>query len=894
MAKLYPPSIEGKLPAFAGGTLRVPLTMNRSVKKDEVFGMRALVKTVQTGQIKATLIGSLTKDSVTGKYYGAFDLKDFKPDIGQYYKIQIAYVGENDKIGYYSTVGVAKYTTVPNLTIPGLEKNFYGKYTYLGEYSQEGKDTTEKVYSYCFELTDRDGNIVSTSGVKIHDASSDNSNTAISTDSWTLRRNLVKDVPYYIQYKVTTINGLEVSSAKYLVMEQDSVDIDTKLTLLTEVDYDNGGILLSFHPESDTSHAAVVNGSFVLVRSSSQDDFETWDEIYRFTYSYVNMEVGVPVPLWKDYSIQQGVEYVYALQGYNSYGLYSNRILSVNKNDRNKTGITADFEDIFLYDGERQLKIRFNPKVSNFKETVLENKMDTIGSQFPFVMRNGYVKYKEFPIAGLITLQNDPDELFLKGIQSEDFITRRELTPSTQQPTGELDNYVSSSNIQRERDFKIAVLEWLNNGKPKLFKSPTEGNYIVRLMNVSMTPNDTLGRMLHNFNCQAYEIAEYTFNNLVSLGLTILPESKTTRLKIGQIPLHTVSTMNKENLIKYYPDFQVQDDGTINLPSVSMANITEATPGTRLGLSFANSQGEVLIEIGDTGSYYVLINEYPLIAIRLIKGSWDDAKLTFNYVSNEPSDMFSSVSELILTDEIRQIIGNDFNTNIIVGLEDIKRDIGQFHYIKVVKRQIEKIWKINGSYYRTNIGLDKVDKWDRTMIYYVVNTGEYLDGSANKKIKNKIDYRFAVNPKEPNDYIDMGGRENPYPTNCTKCEWEGDETPVCPKCGADTETKFGDTFGRVEAIRNIEKVNSLYIGNGVIVDIAYRVRTKNYVVEDKNEEVCSVKQNWMNMKTKLEECIAHPYSTQDDYEKEVEKVEAAYKTYINKLKDVLLREGNNI
>jgi hypothetical protein len=65
-----------------------------------------------------------------------------------------------------------------------------------------------------------------------------------------------------------------------------------------------------------------------------------------------------------------------------------------------------------------------------------------------------------------------------------------------------------------ERNFKLDVLEWLNNGKPKLFRSPTEGNYIVRLMNISLSPEDTLGRMIHTFSCTAYEIAENNYNNL--------------------------------------------------------------------------------------------------------------------------------------------------------------------------------------------------------------------------------------------------------------------------------------------------------------------------------------------------------------------------------------------
>jgi len=62
--------------------------------------------------------------------------------------------------------------------------------------------------------------------------------------------------------------------------------------------------------------------------------------------------------------------------------------------------------------------------------------------------------------------------------------------------------------MYRERQFKTQALDWLTNGKPKLFKSSAEGNFIVRLMNVSLTPNDTLGRMLHTFNSTAYEIAD--------------------------------------------------------------------------------------------------------------------------------------------------------------------------------------------------------------------------------------------------------------------------------------------------------------------------------------------------------------------------------------------------
>jgi hypothetical protein len=78
---------------------------------------------------------------------------------------------------------------------------------------------------------------------------------------------------------------------------------------------------------------------------------------------------------------------------------------------------------------------------------------------------------------------------------------------------------LTSPNFRTERKFKLKVLDWLNNGKPKLFKTSGEGNYIVRLMNVSLSPNDTVGRLLHSFSATAYEIAEYNRDNLNKYNL---------------------------------------------------------------------------------------------------------------------------------------------------------------------------------------------------------------------------------------------------------------------------------------------------------------------------------------------------------------------------------------
>ena len=83
-------------------------------------------------------------------------------------------------------------------------------------------------------------------------------------------------------------------------------------------------------------------------------------------------------------------------------------------------------------------------------------------------------------------------------------------------PTSSLN--LISNNIKAERLFKMKLLDWLGNGEIKLFKSPSEGNYLVRLMNISLSPEDKLNRMLHTFACTAYEAKEFNFENLEKLG----------------------------------------------------------------------------------------------------------------------------------------------------------------------------------------------------------------------------------------------------------------------------------------------------------------------------------------------------------------------------------------
>jgi hypothetical protein len=265
--------------------------------------------------------------------------------------------------------------------------------------------------------------------------------------------------------------------------------------------------------------------------------------------------------------------------------------------------ITADFEDMFLTDKNRQLKIRFNPKVSSYKPTILESKIDTLGSKYPFIFRNGNVNYKEFPISGLLSYLADEKELFMQGVYPPEVNLERHnsvngvnITTEERLNIADAGSKLTSDNFFRERQFKTAALEWLTDGKPKLFRSPSEGNMIVRLMNTSLTPNETVGRMLHTFNSTAYEMADCTLENLETYGLLTPSVNPTISMK--------------------YAEELIGEEFTkpCNLYNVRIMN---ASPGTKYNIEFSDDAPEkiVPIVIGFTGVYYVDSDVYPVVSI---------------------------------------------------------------------------------------------------------------------------------------------------------------------------------------------------------------------------------------------------------------------------------------
>lgn len=846
--KLYPPQIAGTLPAFYANylgaiTIQVPFSMNAAVHETEVGGMKAIIKTVQNNAVilepdasridfdnNIAYFDIIVADENLDKYYDyqEIDLKDganwitktyyikngevYKLDdaneynekekyflrknkyfsMGQFYKIQVAYVEKDSgNVGYYSTVGVIKFTSLPQVTIPMLSRrkinlnqdSFVGLYsqgsftyqkvevteeTYVKNtyyYSVANKqyildnsltytanrqyytrhlimmpdnslymDATEKVHNFRFVIYDSTGAVYADSGEQVHNVEN-NTASYESIDYWAFNINLDEHSLYKIQYIITTNNLLTVRSPMYTIIQRQTIAPDYVLPLMASNNEEEGCITVSFDNNADMPKGQFIQGAFLLTRSCLEENYKTWEEVTRFRLYGTHPETWY----WQDFTVEQGKTYKYALQQYNDRDLYSRQEAS--------NAVMADFEHAFLYDGERQLKIKYNPKVATFKTDVLEQKVDTIGSKHPFIFRNGIVNYKEFSLSGLLSYMSDEANLFIDddelGLTTKSFHNlSRSMTGETEywsyedgklvkHSSDEAKDYFNNTNtsleienrdviaaarpratndlggynVAAERRFKLSVLEWLNNGKVKLFRSPSEGNYLVRLVNTSLAPEDQLGRMIHTFTSTAYEIADCTHDNLIKYGIlkTLLPEFVQFRWKTVSLVERVLSAKEfidsgESSYFKQKYNKEVQYKSSSTDDWVELLGIGEVAyeikfedimPGAMVRLRNQSQSTYTTIAIGATGAFNYSSPNDLIVSVQIPGDARYQGQMTYRYKSGIDNSFQSVASVEIQAIPLVQFVGE--HENVLDELTDIKHDVSAVRFIRFRRTEPRKV-----------------------------------------------------------------------------------------------------------------------------------------------------------------------------------------------------------
>ena len=584
---LFPPIVETAMPAFIysqGVDVYFSLSLYNNFNdiannaqvtvRNQKDNLSALKEDVYPTGIKICTVYENTDLLIENRYYIHIDSDDLEQgfQMNTYYKVQIRFTGPavpapptkivdgvitypiatwiNDNLSGFSewsTVCLVRPISKPILQLNGFDLDTEEATFTLGDIGLVGSVSfddgdTEYLKSYRVRLYDNNEKLVKDSG-QIYA----NKYANVNQINYDYEYNFEQNINYYVDVSITTNNlySTDDKPNRYTFMITEYSYDKLEATIAAIKDKRNGRIGL--HILGTTSQIFV--GSITIRRSSSKTNFSVWEDVHTEI-----LDTGTSLDYtWYDGTIQSGVWYKYCAQKRNSRG-HRGVIIEL------KDPIMMDFEDIYISAEGLQLNVNLNPEISQYSHNVIESRNDTIGSKYPFIKRNGNVDYRVFSLSGIVSAFMSNEQypqmyIFDDGVIKKDSVQQNLMKASRSDLYGDYlslyDNYNSENHINYhndyiyEHDFRQKVIEFLYKHNVKLYRSATEGNILVKLMDISFTPDRTTSRLFYNFSCTAVEVDKCSVKNCDKYNIQSLG-AYSTQLTFNNILLGQICRPDKD------------------------------------------------------------------------------------------------------------------------------------------------------------------------------------------------------------------------------------------------------------------------------------------------------------------------------------------------------------
>lgn len=545
---LYPPILESYTPVFTGNTCTVYFQLSPYME-NKVYNLEVIVndqkRNVSVLKSENSLL-NLTPNKVeqgngvlVNQYYFTIDgsdLKEEKFQLNTFYRVQARIVDSGNK-SEWSKVCLVRRIANFNLllagttfSIPYIELN--GRFEFVDEGNV--KELIETIKTVNISLFNSNGTALTGTEILL------NQDQYLNDNSFSYQVPLkLENGTYKLRIEAETKNGaVEIfDNIEITVSYTQSTSIPIATSIL---DKENGIINLAVDIKSTSA-----NEKLRILRSSNISNFKIWETVHNITLE----GTGEQKYTWSDKTIEYGLFYKYAvLQGGQS----------AQASSEETPPIFANFDDTYLTQQDKQLKVSLNKSIPSFTRTISQQKIETIGGKFPFIVRNGHTNYRTFPLSGTISYLGNNEEALFAGEYAENghrtynlievnmagmFETKESIYGESKDLYEEYNNQNNISNVNNiylERKFREKVEEFLNDFNPKLFRSPTEGNLLIQITDVSLTPNSQLGGYIYDFSCTATEIADCTIENFDIKGIQSIGE-----LEDEKIEFATITTVEK-------------------------------------------------------------------------------------------------------------------------------------------------------------------------------------------------------------------------------------------------------------------------------------------------------------------------------------------------------------
>ena len=362
----------------------------------------------------------------------------------------------------------------------------------------------------------------------------------LSTDKYRFKQALSENEQYTLIYSVITKNGYEGSSnPSYFEV------IPSRLNQLTGMSFEVYDHTNALTNEEGCMVLAIdfkdnISGNFIIIRTDEYSNYTYWEDLCYFTV------IGTKNIVYKtDYTIESGIKYKYAIVKENGAGYRSIPLM-----EKDAPARWVDFQYNYILGTKGHIRLMYDNTIQSFKKNVLQNKQDTLGGKYPTITKNGYAYYSEFQVEGLISIEQEitdyadadgfkfkagdclvgADKICFSAYSKDNYFHRSDESDENGEVfIYQVNNLENPNNLTDdyyfvERKYREIIIDFLNDGEYKLYKSPTEGNILVVLTEVSLTPKEELGRLVYSFSATAVEVDEPNLKNLNEFNLINIGE----------------------------------------------------------------------------------------------------------------------------------------------------------------------------------------------------------------------------------------------------------------------------------------------------------------------------------------------------------------------------------
>jgi len=209
------------------------------------------------------------------------------------------------------------------------------------------------------------------------------------------------------------------------------------------------------------------------------------DELVFEDIKLLNYDVDIQTYEFKDKFVESLEDYVYAIQPLG--GSTESPIVG----DNTIAEVYCEFESTWIIGKDKQYKLMYDLSVGDYETIMPSGLIETIGSRFPIVTRNGNIKYKK----GSLKCKLISDATIIAG----------------------------NTNAKEEKKYRKAIEAFLTDNKPKLYKDGSGQMMVISLMDApTLSPVNELNQLIYDISINFVEVSDTDTISLINSGLLVV------------------------------------------------------------------------------------------------------------------------------------------------------------------------------------------------------------------------------------------------------------------------------------------------------------------------------------------------------------------------------------